>query len=180
MATVSGGGGDDEGVMREVGRYEGLPSWAELTLKAGFALVALGTAYVVLDFIRTAYTNWLWFDNLGLRSGCSTRLFTEIVLYLMGLAGSSVALFYAYRGAWRASWGPTALPFSTVAVAWIRRSIVWGAIIMGIIIALSFASALASRCARPSWARRRHRNWKRRCCNVRRRCCQAPARSSPA
>ncbi|MDA1035592.1 MAG: UPF0182 family protein [Chloroflexi bacterium] len=143
MQSDAGGGG--EGGDHEVGRYEGLPPWAILMVKASFLLAALGTAYFVLDFIRAAYTNWLWFDNLGLRSVFSTRLFTEVVLYLMGLAGSSAALFYAYRGAWRASWGPTALPFSPVAVAWIRRSIVSGAIIMGAIVAFSFASALASR-----------------------------------
>lgn len=143
MQSDGGEGGDGGGI--EIGRYEGLPGWAIAIVKTSFVLAVLGFAYLILDFARTAYTNWLWFDNVGLRTVYSTRLYTEVVLYLIGLAGSSAALFFAYRAAWRASWGPTALPFSSVAVAWIRRSIVWGAIVMGVIIAFSFASALAAR-----------------------------------
>ena len=141
----SNGSGGGQGGAQQVGRYEGLPPWAIALVKVTVALTVLGFLYVILDFIRTAYTNWLWFDSVGLRSVFSTRLYTEIVLYLMGLAGSAAALYYAYRGAWRASWGPTALPFSPVALAWIRRSILIGAIVMGVIVVLSFANALASR-----------------------------------
>jgi uncharacterized membrane protein (UPF0182 family) len=129
----------------DMGLFEGLPRWAVLSIKATIGLTILGFVYLVLDFFRSAYTDWLWFSNLGLRSVFSTVLYTRVFLYLIGFATSAAAIYSAYRAAWRASWGPTMLPFSLLATTWIRRSIIIGASVMGVVIVLSFAAALADR-----------------------------------
>ena len=142
---LSGDGEDSLPPPPDMGTFEGLPGWAVLMAKATIALTVLGLVYLVLDFVRSAYTDWLWFSNLGLRSVFSTVLYTRISLYFVGFAASAAAIYFAYRAAWRASWGPTVLPFSLLATTWIKRSIITGAAIMGAIIVLSFAAALADR-----------------------------------
>ena len=145
MTTFS----DDNGPFDEPpiggGLYDGLPRYAVILIKATLALIAILFLFAFLDFVRGAYTDWLWFSNLGLASVFRTTLLTRIVLYVMGLAVSSAALYAAYRLAWRAAWGPTTLPFSALANAWIRRSIIIGTMAMAVIIAMSFAAALANR-----------------------------------
>ena len=140
MATYETGG-----PAPEPGLFEGLPRWAVLLIKAAGVTLVLIFVYLVLDFMKSVYTDWLWFDQIGQREVYSTGLFTRVVLYLMGLGGAAAAVYYSYRWAWHASWGPTALPFSPFATAWIRRSILLGAIVMGVIVVVSFAGGLADR-----------------------------------
>ena len=142
---LSGDGEDGLPPPPDMRLFEGLPRWAVLTIKATIGLTILGFVYLVLGFFRSAYTDWLWFSNLGLRSVFSTVLYTRVVLYLIGVASSAAPIYFAYRAAWRASWGPTMLPFSLLATTWIKRSIIIGASVMGAVIVLSFAAALADR-----------------------------------
>jgi uncharacterized protein len=133
------------GAPPDVGTFEGLPRWAVLTMKATIGLIVLVVLYLFLDFVRTFYTDWLWFNSVGFRTVFTTMLYTQSVLYLIGFAGSMAAIYFAYRAAWQTSWGPTVLPFTSLATAWIKRSLIIGATVMGSIIVLSFATALADR-----------------------------------
>ena len=114
-------------------------------IRIGLALLGLVVLYIVLDFVRGAYADWLWFSTLELSSVYRTVLFTRVWLFVVGLIVSSAAIWWAYRYAWTTAWGPTVLPFSPSAVMWMRRGIVGGMLIMGGIIAFSFASALSNR-----------------------------------
>ena len=144
MQTYSSGNGDGEAPLG-TGWFVGLPRYAVILSKITIGITGAVILYVFLGFFRGAYTNWLWFDNLGLLSVYRTTLFTRVVLWMMGLVATAVPLYYSYRYAWRTAWGPTVLPFSPLALLWIRRSILIGAVIMAGIITLSFATALSNR-----------------------------------
>ena len=143
MEVGDNGGGSE--LPPALGTFQGLPPWAVLALKATLGLIALAILYLLLDFLRTVYTNWLWFNNVGFRGVYSTMLYTQVALYMIGFVGSGAAIAVAYRASWRTSWGPTVLQFTPLATAWIKRSLIIGAAVMGFIIVLSFATALADR-----------------------------------
>jgi uncharacterized membrane protein (UPF0182 family) len=146
LELYADGEGTGEGALPpSPGWYEGMPGYGVVIVKLTLGLTAVLVLYFLLAFLRGAYTDWLWFSNLGLTSVFRTILLTRIVLWLMGLAASSAAIYYAYRFAWRTAWGPTVLPFTPLALLWIKRSILVGAEIMGVIVVLSFATALSNR-----------------------------------
>ena len=144
MAMYPAGEGELEDDARR-SAWWGLSPGGSLLSKIAIAAAVLLGAYLIIDFLREAYTNWLWFSSLGLRSVYSTVLFTRVWLYIVGLAVSGTVLAFTYRTAFRAAWGPPVLPFSDWAFTWIRRGIIGGIIVMGTIIAFSFASGLANR-----------------------------------
>jgi uncharacterized membrane protein (UPF0182 family) len=145
MATYPTNEGDESTLPPGGGLFDGVPRYAVLLVKGTVLLTGIIFVYSFLGFLRSVYTDWLWFQNLGLVSVFRTVLFTQIVLYLIGLTISTAAFYYTYRYAWRVAWGPTVLPFSPLALLWIRRSIGIGIVVMGVIVVLSFASALADR-----------------------------------
>ena len=73
--------------------------------QAGVVLAGLFALYLLLDLLRGAYTNWLWFSHLGLRSVYSTVLFTRVWLFIAGLVVSGGALWLSYYAAFRYAWG---------------------------------------------------------------------------
>ena len=54
---LSGDGEDSLPPPPDMGTFEGLPGWAVLMAKAAIALTVLGLVYLVLDFVRSAYTD---------------------------------------------------------------------------------------------------------------------------
>ncbi len=143
MAMYPDDDGEAEGTWR-IGRFL-FPQQVGPFLKLGLGAIALFFLYLVLDFLRGAYTDWLWFSNLGFRSVYSTVLLTRIWLFLAGLIVSAATIGFVYRAAFRAAWGPTVLPFSESMYAWIRGAVIAGAALMGALIAFSFASGLSDR-----------------------------------
>ncbi len=127
------------------GRRLTLPLRPDRLAKIASGVVALILGYLLLDFVRGAYTNWLWFSNLGFSDVYRTVLAARAALYVAGLiiAGSTLAI--AYRAAYKAAWGPTLLPFSQPAYSFIRGSIILGAALLGGVVALTFASELSDR-----------------------------------
>ena len=129
-----------------------LPEWLRtlfsresLFFQAGVVLAGLFALYLVFDLLRGAYTNWLWFSHLGLRSVYSTVLFTRVWLFIAGLALSGGALWLSYYAAFRYAWGESVFRFSLTTIQWIRLSLIVGAVAMGGFIAFTFASSLANR-----------------------------------
>ncbi len=133
---------DDEGAG---GRRFGVPGRPDRLVRLAIAAAGLFLVYVALDFARDAYTDWLWFSNLGFSSVYRTILFMRAALFAAGLAAASAALYVAYRAAFRAAWGPSLLPFSQSTYSFIRGAIVLGMALLGAIIAFSFASELSDR-----------------------------------
>lgn len=118
---------------------------ARFLLRVIIAAGGLLLLYLLLDFLRSAYADLLWFSSLGVRDVFTTILVTRVVLFVVGLLVSAAALGGGYRFAFRHSWGPTVLPFSDQAIRWMRWSIIGGMIGIAGVVAFSFASALASR-----------------------------------
>jgi uncharacterized membrane protein (UPF0182 family) len=145
LAMPAGGNGGGAELPPEIGTFEGLPRWVVLSIKATLGLAALSIVYLLLDRIRMVYTDWLWFNGVGFLDVYTSMVFTQVSLYVIGFASSTLAVYVAYRAAWRTSWGPTLLPFSPLATSWIKRSLIIGTAIMGSIIVMSFASALAGK-----------------------------------
>ena len=136
----NGGGGEapDDG-------FRGVPRSVILALRIAAGLAALLIFYLFISFWKGAYTDWLWFSNLGFRDVFRTVLLTRTTLYFTGLGLSGAALAIAYRYAWRSAWGPTALALGPLAILWIRRAILVALVLMSVIIAVSFAGAFADR-----------------------------------
>ncbi|MEE8519085.1 MAG: UPF0182 family protein [Dehalococcoidia bacterium] len=145
MALDATNSGEDEGAPPSDGMLDDLSGQNRLFVRVGIALLGLVAVYVVLDFVRGAYADWLWFSSLGLSSVYKTVLITRVWLFVVGLIVSVGALWWAYRYAWQTAWGPTVLPFSPRAVMWMRRGIIGGMLVMGWIVAFSFASGLSNR-----------------------------------
>ena len=102
------------------------------------AVVALVALFVLLNFLRGAYTDWLWFGELGFRGVYVKVLVTRVALFLAGgfvfglLIG--VSLYFAYRlsaGAEEAF-----LPQPTA--DFLRRLIPWGAVAAGAVLSMVF------------------------------------------
>ena len=123
----------------------GLPLYAERISILPVAVAGLLVLYVLLDFVRGAYTDWLWFSELGLSSVFRTVLVARVGLYLAGLAVAGATLALTWRAAFRSSWGPTVLPYSQTTHLIVRRAVILGAALMWLVIAFAFASELSGR-----------------------------------
>ena len=141
--TDSGRG--NGGAAPDEGAYASLPAGTNAYLRVTLAAAALLGLYVALDFLRGAYTDWLWFSHLELSSVFRTMLVTRVFLFVVGSVTAGVVIGFAFWKAYRTSWGATELPFSPELVVWIHRGIVTGMAVVGAIITFSFASALADR-----------------------------------
>ena len=97
-------------------------------LLVGAAAVLL---FLLLNFLRGAYTDLLWFGELGFRAVYVKILLTRVVLFLAGfgvfgvLAG--VSLYFAYR----LSAGAEESPLPQATANFLRRLILWGTIAGG-------------------------------------------------
>ncbi|MCH8847572.1 MAG: UPF0182 family protein [Chloroflexi bacterium] len=141
--TDSGRG--NGGAAPDEGAYASLPAGTNAYLRVTLAAAALLGLYVALDFLRGAYTDWLWFSHLELSSVFRTMLVTRVFLFVVGSVTAGAVIGFAFWKAYRTSWGATELPFSPELVVWIHRGIVTGMAVVGAIITFSFASALADR-----------------------------------
>ena len=132
---------DDEGS----GGLSSARLYADRLVKAGGGLGAFLIGYLLLSFARGAYTDWLWFSELGFSSVYRTVLITQVSLFIVGLVVSTVALVVAYRAAYRAAWGPTLLPFPPSTYDFIRRGISLSWMLLVAVLSFSFAAELAER-----------------------------------
>ena len=145
MAMERTSSGDTGQEPPDEGVYASLSTGANVYLRVTLAAAALLALYVALDFVRGAYTDWLWFSHLELSSVFRTMLVTRVLLFVVGFVTAGAVVGFAYWQAYKTSWGPTELPFSPELVVWIHRAIVTGMAVVGAIVTFSFASALANR-----------------------------------
>ena len=121
-----------------------LPPQTGLIIKIGAAIVGLILLFVFLSFLRSIYTDLLWFDQLGFRGVYVKVLVTRVLLFIIGAAlfGALFApgLYFAYR----LSTGPVVQPLPSEAVAFLRKLIVWGGVVAVILFSVIFGAILAS------------------------------------
>ena len=136
-------GPNGEGAQRE----EAHRGHATPFLAARWALAALGTVLliVLLSVIKTAYTDWLWFDNLGYRSVYVGILVTRVWLFFAS------ALFFAalVSGniylALRFSRGESVLPIAPQSLHLMRLAMRAGLALMAFVMSLIFGLSAAGR-----------------------------------
>ena len=110
-------------------------------LLVGAAAVLL---FLLLNFLRGAYTDLLWFGELGFRAVYVKILLTRVVLFLAGfgifgvLAG--VSLYFAYR----LSAGAEESPLPQASANFLRRLILWGTIAGGTGLSVVFGVFVAA------------------------------------
>ena len=119
-------------------RLGGMRKWA-------VALIALIVLFFVLSFLRSVYTDMLWFGELGFRGVYVKILVTRIVLFFAGAvifgAMLGVSLYFANR----LSGGPETPALPDDAAAFIRRTVLWGTVLVAGVISIIFGVIAAGR-----------------------------------
>ena len=114
-------------------------------IKWGSIIVALVAIYAALNFGRTIYTDYLWFDAAGYLGVFRTVLITRLALFLgggaiIGLLGG-LSIYFAHRLAQ----GPVEMPLEAQTQRFLKRLFKWGSIVAIIAVAVIFGAIAASK-----------------------------------
>ena len=108
-----------------------------------YAVLGLILLFFLINFLRSVYTDYLWYDQLGFTDVFIKVLITRLVLFVIGAlifaAAVGVSLYFANR----ISQGPEeiALPQATRDV--LRKLIKWGAVAVTAVLSVVFGSIAA-------------------------------------
>ncbi len=114
-------------------------------IKWGSIIVALVAIYAALNFGRTIYTDYLWFDAVGYLGVFRTVLLTRLALFLGG--GAIIALFggLSIYFAHRLAQGPADMPLPPQTQRFLKALFKWGSIVAVIAVAVVFGVIAASK-----------------------------------
>ena len=114
-------------------------------IKWGSIIVALVAIYAALNFGRTIYTDYLWFDAVGYLGVFRTVLLTRLALFLGG--GAIIALFggLSIYFAHRLAQGPADMPLPPQTQRFLKALFKWGSIVAVIAVAIVFGAIAASK-----------------------------------
>lgn len=121
-----------------------IPPYTGTLVKWGIAVIGLILLFVLLTFLKSIYTDLLWYDSLDLRSVYVKVLTTKIVLFVVGVAIVSPAIAISLYFGNRQSAGPAAVNVSPEAMAFLRRLAFWGSVSVVIILGVVFGATMAS------------------------------------
>ena len=107
--------------------------------------VSLLFAFLVLWWLRTVYTDLLWYDELGYQGVFTKILVMKIWLFVGGTAVTAAALIVNFYFTFRFSRGPSALPVTEETMRLLRALLVAAVVITVLTAALVFGSAAAGR-----------------------------------
>ena len=113
-------------------------------IKWGSIIVALVAIYAALNFGRSIYTDYLWFDSVGYLGVFRTVLVTRLALFfgggaIIGLLGG-LSIYFAHRLAQ----GPVEMPLEAQTQRFLKRLFKWGSIIAVLAVAIVFGAIAAS------------------------------------
>ena len=114
-------------------------------LKWGGVIVALILLFALLTFLRSFYTDWLWFGALGFKSVFVKILVTRIVMFLVGALTFAALLSASVYFAHRYSSGIVALPLPPEAIELLGKLVVWGSVLVIVVLSVIFGSIFATR-----------------------------------
>ena len=121
-----------------------VPTQIKSRIRWGAIVVILIILFLLVSFLRSIYTDLLWFDGLGFSSVYIKILSTRIILFIGGaliFSGlSGLSLYCAHK----LSDGPMQLPLPQSTVDFLKKLIIWGTIAGIIILSLIFGSLLSS------------------------------------
>ncbi|PKB68999.1 MAG: hypothetical protein BZY77_07380 [SAR202 cluster bacterium Io17-Chloro-G5] len=107
--------------------------------------VALLFVFLVLWWLRTVYTDLLWYDELGYQGVFTKILMTKIWLFVGGTAVTAAALIVNFYFTFRFSRGPSTLPVTEETMRLLRALLVAAVVITVLTAAPVFGSAAAGR-----------------------------------
>ena len=121
-----------------------IPTQLRNRIKWGLAIVVLVVAFVLVSFLRSVYTDLLWFGELGFTDVYLRVLFTRISLFVGGaiLFGLflGISLFFANR----VSRGPEEVPLPQATREFLKGLIFWGTIGGVLLLSVVFGSLAAN------------------------------------
>ena len=107
--------------------------------------VSLLFAFLVLWWLRTVYTDLLWYDELGYQGVFTKILVMKIWLFVGGTAVTAAALIVNFYFTFRFSRGPSTLPVTEETMRLLRALLVVAVVITVLTAAPVFGSAAAGR-----------------------------------
>ncbi len=113
--------------------------------KWGLVLVAVVFLAVGLSFLRSIYTDWLWFNNVGFLSVFTTVLKARIWLFLAGAALFGVLIAVNILLVRRYARGESVLPLPEEAIRWLNRLVMVAIILVALILSVVFGAAASGR-----------------------------------
>ena len=119
-------------------RLGGLSKWA-------VALIGLLILFFILSWLKSIYTDMLWFGELGFRSVYVKILVTRIVLFFAGAIIFGTMLAVSIYVANRLSSGPETPSLTDEAIVFLWRTVFWGTILAAGVISLIFGVIAAGR-----------------------------------
>ena len=108
-------------------------------------VLGLVLLFLLLSFVRSVYTDWLWFDSLGFKSVFVKVLTTRIVMFVVGAVAFAALIAPSLYFANRLSRGPSTLPLHPTAEELFRKLISWGSVATGVGLSFIFGTVFASR-----------------------------------
>ena len=110
-------------------------------------IIAVGLlfAFLILWWLRTVYTDLLWYDKLGYQSVFTKILVMKIWLFIGGTAVTAAALIVNFYFTFRFSRGPSTLPVTDETMRLLRALLVAAVVITVLTAAPVFGSAAAGR-----------------------------------
>ena len=132
----------DSGFSLDFGR--GLTADLGNRLKWGALLVGLILLFVLLSFLRSIYTELLWFDEVGFRGVYLKVLVTRVLLFVGGALVFGIPLGVSLFFANRVSQGPEAIPLPESTRLLLKRLIRWGTVAAAVVLSLVFGTIVSS------------------------------------
>ena len=110
-------------------------------------IIAIGLlfAFLILWWLRTVYTDLLWYGELGYRDVFTKILVMKIWLFTGGTIFAASVLIANFYFAFKFSRGPSTLPFSDETMRLFRALLVAAVVITVLIAAPVFGSAASGR-----------------------------------
>ena len=136
----------NDGEQPEGPKLPGLSAVALRKIRNG-SIVGVGLlfTFLILWWIRTVYTDLLWYGELGYRDVFNKILVMKVWLFIGGTTVASAALIINFYFTFRFSYGPSTLPVNEETMR-LLRAILLAAIVVTVLTAAPvFGSAAAGR-----------------------------------
>jgi len=121
-----------------------VPGQLRTKIRWGLIIGGFVLLFVLLSFLRSVYTDWLWFDQFGLRSVFVKVFVTRIVLFVIGFLALAIPLSISLAVAHRKSQGPESIPLPEAIRELLKRLIVWGSVLVAAVLSAIFGALLAA------------------------------------
>ena len=120
-----------------------LPAQLGGRIKWGVIIIGVLILIALLSYLRSIYTDWLWFDEIGYRSVFIKILTTRIALFFIGAVVFAIPLAISLYYASRLSQGPEEIPLPPGAREILKSLILLGTIGAGVVLSVVFGAIAA-------------------------------------